>query len=219
MADFPSTVAALGPYLHGAATTLSVASLAAACGLAVGLCPAGTASSSWPVLRWIVRIYISFVRGTPLLVQILLIYYALPGLLRIDLPAYAAGVLALSLNSGAFVVEILRGALSSIPQGQHEAAQALGLPPFVAWRHVIVPQLLRHSLAPMLNELTLLVKASALLSVITVVELTRVAQNTMNTTFQPVEAFVTAGSFYFLILFALASLARVVERRLRARYA
>ena len=170
-------------------------------------------------MRWIVRIYISFVRGTPLLVQILLIYYALPGLLRIDLPAYAAGVLALSLNSGAFVVEILRGALSSIPQGQHEAAQALGLPPFVAWRHVIVPQLLRHSLAPMLNELTLLVKASALLSVITVVELTRVAQNTMNTTFQPVEAFVTAGSFYFLILFALASLARVVERRLRARYA
>ena len=219
MADFTSTVAAIGPYLQGAATTLSVASLAAACGLAVGLSLLALLRSSWPVLRWIVRIYISFVRGTPLLVQILLIYYALPGLLRIDLPAYAAGVLALSLNSGAFVVEILRGALSSIPRGQHEAAQALGLPPFVAWRHVIVPQLLRHSLAPMLNELTLLVKASALLSVITVVELTRVAQNTMNTTFQPVEAFVTAGSLYFLILFALASLARVVERRLRARYA
>lgn len=219
MADLPSNVAALGPYLHGAATTLSVAALAAVCGLAVGLALLALLQSRRPVLRWIVRIYTSFVRGTPLLVQIFLIYYALPGLLRIDMPAYAAGVLALSLNSGAFVVEILRGALSAIAKGQHEAAQALGLPPFVAWRHVIAPQLLRHALAPMLNELTMLVKASALLSVITVVELTRVAQNTMNMTFRPVEAFVTAGAFYFLILFALGSLARALERRLRARYA
>jgi polar amino acid transport system permease protein len=219
MADFASTVTAIGPYLHGAATTLSVAALAAVCGLAVGLGLLALLQGRWPLLRWIVRIYSSFVRGTPLLVQILLIYYALPGLLRIDLPAYAAGVLALSLNSGAFVVEILRGALSSVPKGQHEAAQALGLPPFAAWRHIILPQMLRHSLAPMVNELTLLVKASALLSVITVVELTRVAQNTMNTTFRPVEAFVTAGSFYFLILLGFASLARALERHLRARYA
>jgi His/Glu/Gln/Arg/opine family amino acid ABC transporter permease subunit len=196
---------------HGAATTLAVAALAALCGLAVGFALLALLHARWPVVRWIVRIYVSFVRGTPLLVQILLIYYALPGLLRIDLPAYAAGVLALSLNSGAFVVEILRGALSSIPKGQHEAAQALGLSPFATFRHVIVPQLLRHALAPMINELTILVKASALLSVITVVELTRVAQDAMNATFRPVEAFVTAGSIYFLILLALASLARALE--------
>jgi polar amino acid transport system permease protein len=211
--------AELPQYLLGASTTLSVAALGAVFGLAVGLTLLLLRNSRWRALRLAAKTYVSFVRGTPLLVQIFVIYYALPGLLRLDIPAFAAGVLALSLNSGAFMAEILRAALAAIPRGQFEAAAALGLPAATTWRRIVIPQLLRHALPPLVNEFTMLVKASALLSVITVVELTRVAQNTMNSTYRPVEAFVAAGAVYFAMLFALTSLSRALERRLRARHA
>jgi len=219
MPAFLPTHAELTHYLLGAGTTLCVAALSAVLGLAAGLLLLSMRHARWRALRWTAAVYVSFVRGTPSLVQIFLIYYALPGLLQIDLPAFAAGVLALSLNSGAFTVEILRGALAAIPKGQFEASQALGLSPVTTWRRIVLPQLLRHALPPLVNELTMLVKASALLSVITVVELTRAAQEIMNATYRPVEAFVTAGAIYFVMLFALASYARSLERRLRSRLA
>lgn len=219
MFEFLPTGTELMSYLAGAGTTLIVAALGAALGLSAGLLLLSMRLARWRVLRWTAAMYVSFVRGTPLLVQIFLIYYALPGLLQIDVPAFAAGVLALSLNSGAFATEILRGALTAISKGQFEAAQALGLSRFATWRHVALPQLIRHALPPLINELTMLVKASTLLSVITVVELTRTAQEIMNVTYRPVEAFVTAAAIYFVMLFALASYSRWLERRLRGRLA
>jgi polar amino acid transport system permease protein len=164
-------------------------------------------------MRWFARTYLSFVRGTPLLIQIFLIYYALPGLIGIDVPAFTAGVIALSLNSGAFTSEILRGGLSAIAPGQLEAAQALGLSRFDVWSRVILPQLARLVLPPMVNELAMLVQASALLSVIAVVDLTRAAQNVMNTTYRPVEALTVAAVIYFVALFVLGHSARALERR------
>jgi ABC-type amino acid transport system permease subunit len=157
------------------------------------------------------------VRGTPLLVQIFLVYYALPGLTGIDLRPFTAGVLALSLNSGAFAAEIIRGGLTRVPHGQYEAADALGLPRFVTWFKIILPQVLRSILPPLVNEFTLLVKASTLLSVITVVDLTRTAQNIMNTTYRPVEAFIIAAALYFIMLFVLSTLARQLENRNRVQ--
>ncbi len=211
MFDFTETLDQLPLFLEGALVTLGVSLLGALMGIGVGLALVFMRRARLGALRGVAIVYISFVRGTPLLVQIFFVFYALPGLTGIDLPAFAAGVLALSLNSGAFVAEILRGGLSAIPRGQAEAARALGLRPTVVWGKVILPQLFYITLPPLVNEFTMLVKASPLLAVITVVELTRTAQNVMNVTYRPVEAFLLAAVLYFVMLFVLSALTRRVE--------
>jgi len=214
MIQFSSTFAELDQFLSGATTTLCVAFLSALIGLGVGFGLLLLRTSRWVPLQRLARMYLSFVRGTPLLVQIFLIYYALPGLAGIDLPPLGAGVIALSLNSGAFASEILRGGLSAIPRTQFDAAQALGLSRLDEWFRVILPQLARLVLPPMLNELVLLVQGTALLSVISVVDLTRAAQNVMNTTYRPFEALTVAALIYFIGLFALGHGTRVLRRKL-----
>ncbi|MGE0238689.1 MAG: amino acid ABC transporter permease [Parvibaculaceae bacterium] len=200
MLHFGKTLAEFDQFLLGAGVTLFVSLLGAVFGLGIGLALFFMREARWRPVRFLARLYISFVRGTPLLVQIFLVYYALPGLTGIDLRPFTAGVLALSLNSGAFAAEIIRGGLTRISPGQYEAADALGLPRFVTWFKVILPQVVRLILPPLVNEFTLLVKASTLLSVITVVDLTRTAQNIMNITYRPVEAFIIAAALYFVML-------------------
>jgi len=217
MLHFDKTFAQFDQFLLGAGVTLFVSLLGAIFGLAVGLLLFFMREARWKPVRLLARLYISFVRGTPLLVQIFLVYYALPGLTGIDLRPFTAGVLALSLNSGAFAAEIIRGGLTRVSHGQYEAADALGLPRFVTWFKVILPQVVRFILPPLVNEFTLLVKASTLLSVITVVDLTRTAQNIMNTTYRPVEAFIIAAALYFVMLFVLSTLARQLEKRNRVQ--
>ncbi|WP_119274832.1 amino acid ABC transporter permease [Taklimakanibacter deserti] len=217
MLHFGKTLAQFDQFLLGAGVTLFVSLLGAIFGLAVGLLLFFMREAKWKPVRFFARLYISFVRGTPLLVQIFLVYYALPGLTGIDLRPFTAGVLALSLNSGAFAAEIIRGGLTRVSHGQYEAADALGLPRFVTWFKVILPQVIRFILPPLVNEFTLLVKASTLLSVITVVDLTRTAQNIMNTTYRPVEAFIIAAALYFVMLFVLSTLARQLEKRNRVQ--
>jgi ABC-type amino acid transport system permease subunit len=130
----------------------------------------------------------------------------------LDLSKFYAGVLALSLNSGAYVSEMIRGGLSAVPSGQIEAARALSLPPPLIWRHIILPQVFILILPPLTVEFIALVKASALLSVIGVVELTRTAQQIVAATFQPVGIYVTTGALYFAMCFALGALTSRLER-------
>jgi His/Glu/Gln/Arg/opine family amino acid ABC transporter permease subunit len=219
MFDFAATLAQSDLFLQGAAVTLAVSLLGAALGILFGSVLFFARRSPVAPLRYLAEIYVSVVRGTPLLVQIFLVYYALPSLIGIDLPAFSAGVLALSLNSGAFVSEILRGGLTAIAKGQFEAGLALGLSRLVVWLRIVLPQLFRMVLPPLVNELTILVKASPLLSVITIVELTRTAQNIMNVTYRPIEAFSVAAAFYFVILSALSGFARALERQVAVRTA
>jgi polar amino acid transport system permease protein len=206
-------VSALPLLLKGALITFQVSIIGALLGIGVGLMLITMRMSGIRVFVTVARIYISLIRGTPLLVQIFFIYYALPGLVGIDLNPFIAGVLALSLNSGAFVTEILRGGISAIPRGQMEAAKALGLRRLVIWCRIILPQVFALILPPLTNEYTMLVKASPLLSVITVVELTRTAQQIMMVTYRPVEVFLAAAALYFLMCFLLSSLTRRLERR------
>ena len=169
-------------------------------------------------VRWIeavIRIYISFIRGTPLLVQIFLVYYVLP----LDLHPVTAGVAALSLNSGAIMTEIMRGGLSAIPKGQIEAARALGIKLWVIWWKVILPQVFMLITPPMVNEFTLIVKSTPLLAVITVVELFRTSQQIFSSNFRPIEVLLGAAVIYFLINFTVSKLAGVLERRNAPRMA
>lgn len=168
------------------------------------------------VVNGVIAVYISFIRGTPFLVQIFLIYYVLP-VAGIDIGPLTAGILALTLNSAAFVVEILRGGLASVPKGQFEAAGALGLKSHALWGKVILPQVFIASIPALVNEFTQVLKATALLSTITIVELMRVSQQIFSRNYHPVE--VLAGTFilYFLMCFVVSRSASVLETRLKSR--
>ena len=162
--------------------------------------------------------YISYIRGTPLLIQILIVFYVLP-MIGIDLPPVAAGIVALSLSSAAFTTEIMRGGLASIPNGQFEAARSLGLSPASIWLRIILPQMFNLIVPPLVNEFTLVIKSTPLVSVITVVELMRMAQQMYNANFRPVEILLGVAIIFFVINFTLSRLGRLIERRNASRLA
>ena len=146
-------------------------------------------------------------RGVPLLVQLLFIYYFLAEY-GLDVPAIVAAVGALALSSAAYQAEILRGALNAVPRGQGEAATALGFSGLDIWRRVLLPQALRISTPPLINEFILLIKASSLVSVVGIAELTRVSMNIATQTYRPLEAYVGGGLFYLAINLCLAGSGR-----------
>jgi His/Glu/Gln/Arg/opine family amino acid ABC transporter permease subunit len=209
-------IEALPFLLRGAAVTLETSLLAVSLGLAVGIVLTMLRRVRIGVVVWLCQVYISVMRGTPLFVQILMVFYVLPAV-GLDLPRFFAGVIALSLNSGAYVTEILRGGLSAIPLGQLDAARAAGMSRSLTWRHIILPQVLMLVLPPLAIEFTSLLKASALLSVIAVVELTRTTQQIIAATFRPIELWVTTGALYFVMCFMLGSVTRWLESQ-AARY-
>jgi polar amino acid transport system permease protein len=159
--------------------------------------------------------YISFFRGVPLLVQLLFIYYFLAEF-GLDVPAMVAAIGGLGLASGAFQAEILRGALNAIPRGQSEAATAVGFSQVDVWRRILLPQALRISVPPLINEFTLLLKASSLVSVVGIAELTRVSMNIASSTYRPLEAYLGGALFYLAINLCIASFGHLAERRLAA---
>ena len=217
MFDFSRTLGMLPQFLAGAGVTLWVSLAGFVLGTLVAFLLLAAGKSRFRALRFLGALYTSFIRGTPLIVQIFVVYYVLPGLIGVDFPPLIAGIFALGLNSAAFVAEILRGGLTRIPVGQFEAAKALGLGPVVTWVKVVMPQLFRNVTPPMVNEFTMLVKASAILSVITVIELTRTAQNVMNITYRPTESFIIAAALYFIMLFACSMVVRRLERQAEAQ--
>lgn len=204
-------VQALPFLVRGARLTLEVSVLAISLGLIVGIVLTLIRQTRIRILGVAASTYISLVRGTPLFVQILLVYFGLSAI-GIDLPRFYAGVIALSLNSGAYITEMIRGGLAAVHPGQRDAAKALGMPGRYIWGHILLPQVLFLILPPLAMEFTGLLKASALLSVIGVVELTRTAQQIIIDTFRPVEVWLTTATLYFLMCFALGAVTRRLER-------
>jgi polar amino acid transport system permease protein len=158
---------------------------------------------------------ISFVRGTPLLIQIFLCYYVLPAV-GLNLSPIAAGILAISLNSMIFLSEAMRGSLGTIDPGQIEAATALALPSRAIWLHIVLPQLFRRILPVLVAELTIIVKGTALLSVITVVEVLRTAQQMAAATFHPFENLLAAALVFLAVNLAIGGAGQAMEARLAA---
>jgi polar amino acid transport system permease protein len=165
------------------------------------------------VIRKFVTLYGSFIRGTPALVQILIFYYALAPMTGINIDPFTAGIMAVGFNSGAYVAEILRGGLSRIPRGQWEAAQALGLPKHRIWLQIILPQVYYSVIPLLVNEFTMVIKITPLLSTITLVELTRASQMLYNETFRPVEVLLLAAAIYFVICFSISQFGEFLQRR------
>jgi glutamine transport system permease protein len=162
------------------------------------------------------KAYIDVVRATPLLAQLYFLYFGLPRL-GIVLPELAVGVLALALNSGAYVAEIIRAGILSIPRGQVEAAIASGLTYIDRMRLIILPQAFKVTIPPLLGQAIVLVKDSALLSLISVAELTRAGQLLASDRFMPAEGFITVAALYLILYYCLKGLAALSARGLGLR--
>jgi len=199
--------------LQGAALTVKFAVLSMACGLvaAVGLALMGI-SHSRP-LNWIARVYVSLMRGTPMLVQIFVVYYGLPSV-GIALEPTPAGVIALSANVAAYLSESMRGAINGIHRGQWLAAYSLGLSRRQTLRYIIGPQALRIAVPSLSNSLISLIKDTSLVSVITVTELLRSAQEIIAATYQPLPLYLAAAAIYWVLCQVLEWVQRWYERRL-----
>jgi arginine/lysine/histidine/glutamine transport system substrate-binding/permease protein len=193
----------------GAVVTLQLALISAFLGMMAGsLLGIARLSPSAP-LRWITRAYIDFFRGTPLLVQMFMIYFGLPTLLRgfglpIRLEPFTAGVIALSLNSAAYIAEIVRAGIQSIDLGQSEASQSLGLGSVQTMRYVIFPQALRRMLPPLGNEFIGMLKDTSLVAVIGFEELFRRGQLIVANNYRAFEIY-TAVAMTYLVLTILSS--------------
>ena len=211
--DWSIVVMALPILAVGLLATLKVCLAAIAIGIVLGFALGFGALSRFRAVRIAVLAYVDFVRGTPLLVQIFLVYFALP-VIGINFNEYWAGVLALSLNAGGFICEIVRASMQSVDRGQTEAAQSIGMRHGQIVLHVLFPQAWRRILPPLTNELISLIKGSALLSAISVYELTHAGQEIIATYFSPFEIFLLIALYYYALISALAWLSRYLERRL-----
>ncbi len=204
--------------LAGAGYTLLFAVAAMAGGLAIGFPVALMRIAPWAVLRLPAGLYVSMMRGTPLLVQIFVIYYGLPSV-GIAFTPVTAGVLALSLNSGAYLSESLRGAIRAVSEGQWRASFSLGLGYWQTLRHVVMPQALRIAVPSMSNTLISLIKDTSLVSVIALTELMLATKEAIATSFQPLPLYIAAACIYWCLSLFFEALQRRAERRLNRAHA
>jgi His/Glu/Gln/Arg/opine family amino acid ABC transporter permease subunit len=191
---------------------LSIVSLVIAMFIGLGSCLMNI--SKLKVLHWVSQCYINVIRGTPLLVQTFFIYFGVTKALGFSMTAMTAGIVALSLNAGAYLSEIFRGGIEAIPTGQMEAARSLGLSYRSAMIKIILPQALRVVVPSVVNQCIITIKDTSIISVIGLAELTMVGSQIIARTFRSFEVWICVGVFYFVIIYALSKLSKFVEKRL-----
>jgi len=220
--NFQAILDSLPKLLSGTVLTLELVGVSLLIGLLLALPMALMRVSRRPLVRMLPYGYIFFFRGTPLLVQIFMIYYgasqfewiresALWPILR---EPYWCAIIAFALNTGAYTAEILRGAIQAVPRGEIEAARAIGMSLPLAYRRIILPQAVRIGLPAYGNEIILMIKGSALASTITLLDLTGMARTLIARNYLPVEMFLTAGLIYLAMTLVLTQLFGALERRL-----
>jgi len=165
--------------------------------------------------KFIANIYIWIIRSTPIIVQALYVYFVVPKITGIDLDSNTSGIIVIFLNSGAFIAEIVRGALEGIDPGQKEAGLSLGLTPFQVLMHIIVPPAFRSMLPALFNQFIISVKDTAILSIIVVNEITKQIQNYAALTFNTIEAYTAGALFYMIIISVLIIIQKQIERRIK----
>src|SRR5437899_2108015 len=198
--------------LQGAVVTVTLSLVGILIGLPIGL---GLALLRWanvPVVAWMVIVYVSILRATPLVTLLLLLFFALPNI-GIPINPVSAAILALVMNTAAFNCEVWRSALMNFPKDQYEAAQSVGMRAAQRFRRIVLPQIVRASLPGLVNEMSLLIKVTPVLAVVGVVDITRAAVRIGAETYEPLPPFLVAVALYAPIVFALVSLQRWIERR------
>ena len=202
----------VGPYLptfmKSTLTTIEISFIALFFGFIIGLILCLAKMSKNGIFKALSTIYIEVIRDTPLLVQLSIIYYGLPH--------FIAGAFALSINSGAYVAEIMRSGIQSVDKGQMEASRSLGLSYWATMRHVIVPQAVKNILPSLANEFVSLVKESAILSFIGVIDIMFTANTVKNATYDSFGPYLFAAAIYFVLTFTLSKLVGLLEKKMAA---
>jgi len=203
--------------LSGLEMTLLISAVALVGSVIFGLVLAVMDLSEYRALRWIAGGIGELIRNTPILVQLLWVYYVLPMVFDVQISAFAASVLGLTVYSSAFIAEVYRAGIQSVPIGHREAAQVLGMSRLDSFTRIVMPQAIKAILPPMAANFVQLIKYSSLASVLSVAEITRRATELASSTFRPLEIFTFVAVVYFVICWPLAWSIRVWERRLRER--
>ncbi|MCS0026856.1 amino acid ABC transporter permease [Vibrio diabolicus] len=202
--------------IDGLLVTLNISAISLFFTLVLGLVTAALRLSDSKVGNVIGTTYVEVIRNTPLLVQIYLLYFVFGPVIGLD--RFSTAVLALSLFQGAYTAEIFRAGLNSIPKGQFEAAQTLGLSPFYTYKDVILPQVLQRTLPPLTNEVVSLIKNSSIVSVMAIFDLTTQARNIVSETAMPFEIWFTVAAIYLALTLSLSGLSAWLEHKLGASW-
>jgi len=200
--------------LTGLGVTIAYTAGTILLGLIVGLITGLLRLSRNPIITAPLLAYVEIFRCTPLLVQIVWFYYALPVVIGVDIPAHVAATLVLSLYTGAFYAEIIRGGVNSIERGQWDAARAIGMRRGQVMRHVILPQAVKRMIPPFMNQSIIQLKNTSLVSTIAVADLLYEGTIITAATYRPLEVYTMVAIIYFIVLFPLTIAAQQVERRL-----
>jgi polar amino acid transport system permease protein len=202
-------------FAEGARVTVGLTLVAGLVGIALGVFAALAKLAPFPPLRWAAALYIWVIRGTPLLVQVLFVFLALPMLLPgVQLSDFNSAAAALAVNVGAYNAEALRAGILAVPRGQSEAARSLGLSPTQTFLHIVFPQSFKIALPPLVNNVVALLKDSSLAYVIGVVELTNVGNRVQAATFEPVPVFIATACIYLILTTVLTQISGAIEQRL-----
>ncbi|NLJ23890.1 MAG: amino acid ABC transporter permease [Firmicutes bacterium] len=213
--DFSIIPGILPALLLGARLTVQLALIAVAIGLVIGSFVGIGRVSGNRVIRTITGIYVDFIRGTPLLVQLFLVYFGLPSLIGRPVPPFTAAIAAMGINSGAYVAEIVRAGIQSIDRGQMEAARSIGLTYAQSMRYIIFPQAFRRVIPPLGNEFIAMLKETSLVSVIALEDLLRKGQVVITRTFRPFEIYMAVALIYLVMTLAISRLVAWSEKRLK----
>ena len=200
-------------FINGAKFTLILAFFSVFLGVIGGTIFALMKISRNMILNMIASTYIEIIRGTPLLVQLYIIFYGLP-YIGVDLPDMIAGILALSINSSAYVAEIIRGGINAIDKGQMEAARSLGMSYNMAMMYIIIPQAIKNIIPVLGNEFIVIIKESSIVSVIGIHELSYNADTVRGNIFRPFEPLLVSALMYFIMTFTLSKFMKRVEERM-----
>ena len=212
MFDYTIILDYLPDLLRGLGVTILFTLGALVLGLIIGVVAAILGLSRMRWLQWLVRAYVDFIRGTPLLLQLFILYYALPPL-GIKMSAGTAGILGLGINAGAYLAEIFRAGFEAVPRAHVQAARSLGMSYNQTLLRIELPQAATLVLPPLANEMISLVKSTSLISTISIAELLRSGQIAVSVTFAPLEIYSVVALFYLAINMALAGLVRWLELR------
>lgn len=217
--NFDVMIEALPDLIEGLWVTLGLVALALVLGFVIALPTALARLSPLVTLRMVAGIYVFVFRGTPLLVQIFLIYYGLSQfegirdsfLWPVLREPFWCTLIALALNTGAYTAEVFRGGILSVTHNQIEAARAIGMSPSTAFRRIIWPQTIRQALPAYGNEMILMVKASSLASTVTLMDITGVARTLAADTYMPIEVYTMAAMIYLALTFAMSQIIHLLE--------
>ena len=199
--------------LQGLGLTLQLAGVSLLIAMVLGILASLAGMSKNPVLRFLNGAYVAIIRGTPLLVQAFFIYFGITGVLNIRMSAFTAGVIALSLNAGGYLSEIFRGGIQAVDPGQYEAARSLGLSARQTTWRIILPQAIRICIPSVVNQWCITIKDTSIICVIGLAELTRMGQTIIARNYRAFEMWIIVGVMYFIVIYALTMLARVVEKK------